>query len=45
MPLDEGDDFEFGPTPRTAQRVRFVHLLDERGPAFTRAAQRVRIGN
>jgi len=31
--LDEGD-FEFGPAPRTAKRIRFVNLLDERCPAF-----------
>jgi hypothetical protein len=33
VPFDEGD-FELSPASRTAKRIRFVHLLDERRPAF-----------
>jgi hypothetical protein len=30
VPLDERDDFELSPASSTPQRIRFVHLLDER---------------
>jgi hypothetical protein len=44
VPFDEGEDFELDPASRTAKRIRFVHLLDERGPPFASLPCRGRSG-
>ena len=43
MSLDEGDDLHLGPAPRTQERVSFVDLLDQGGPAFAGLARRGRV--
>jgi len=44
MPLDEGDDAHRRSTLGTGERIGFVHLLDERGPAFASLSRRGRAG-